>query len=82
MGRVPVRIVPPGNENVSGGVVGPQFGPGGMVLEADVGNANISGGVLPVTQGAYDNNTGTNSLLLEDGTNILLEDGTNILMES
>jgi hypothetical protein len=81
MGRVPVRIVPP-YTNVSGGVANHTFGPGGVVLEADVGNANISGGVLPMTQEGYDANTGTNTLLLEDGTPILLEqDGSNLLME-
>lgn len=52
-----------------------------MVLEQDISAANIAGGVLPVTQAAYDSSTGTNTLLLEDGTPILLEDGTNMLME-
>lgn len=79
MPKIPVRIVPP-YTNVAGGVM--DLALPNMVLEQDIGAANIAGGVLPVTQGAYDTSTSTNTLLLEDGTPILLEqDGSNLLME-
>lgn len=53
MAKLPVRIVADGT-NVSGGLGHRSLGPGGaLILEADYGIANISGGVIPMTQAEF-----------------------------
>jgi hypothetical protein len=53
MAKLPVRIVADGT-NVSGGLGHRSLGPGtALILESDYGVANISGGVIPMTQAEY-----------------------------
>jgi hypothetical protein len=75
--RVPVRIVSSGT-NVSGGLGHRSLGPGdALVLESDIGVANISGGVVPMTAAEYEAAGGlATAFTLEDSSGyLLLESG-------
>ena len=82
MAKIPIRIVSDG-ANVSGGLGTRTLGPStGWVLVSDYGAANVSGGVIPMTQAEYAANTGSSGfLLMEDGFFILLEDASKIKLE-